>query len=112
MLDKIIENVKSSLGVKPKAKPTTIPGQVIAVMRVRAKQNGKKRPIFVNRPTLKEVQSRIDALNRQARKLRGSLRRTTSPQSQMDLNGWLEKVAVQKRSIMAYVKAIQTPLAA
>lgn len=110
MLSKAIEAVKTALGSTKKVVPISVTPQQIAAMRVRPFKGSKRRPVFVNRPSLKRLQAQMDRLNRAARNFRGMLRKSSSPQQQMDINNTLKRIANEKASVLRYVKGIQTPL--
>lgn len=74
--------------------------------KMRLHKGDKKRPVIVIRPSLKKLQSRLDALRHTSCRLRGQLRRTTvgDVESQQGLNSALARVKQAKEVILRYVE--------
>lgn len=82
----------------------------IATIRVRFQRGGKKRPVFIPRPTLRELKSRLRGFERAARVLRGDLRRTSvgDEARQKRINGSLIAIAADAQRLIEYVAGVQS----
>lgn len=83
-----------------------VAGPKVGKIRVRPFKGSKKRPAFMVRPSLKEVNSRLKKLRREGRYFRGALRRcpVLDESRQIGLNQALLQVKQAREGVMRYVE--------
>lgn len=76
----------------------------VGSVRIRPFKGSKKRPAFIVRPTLREVNSRLKQLRSQGRTLRGELRRCPAldAQRQLSIHNSIVSVKQSQESILRY----------